>query len=170
MLDSEKDVEHILDAIKENPMVIDQMGFDEVEDLEVLKAEIVDAYPLSDAKVFEEEISEELDAEIEKTVARLRELENEKQSLEEKLEKLKAKKGGKKYKISIPVTAIASVGFDFVLYADEDELKIVKEDLKNGKIDFSFDWQEQNEEVISDTWSEEYELLEVEIKKIVKGV
>ena len=41
----EEEAKRILELVKENPTAIDQLGYDEVEDLEIIESEVVDSFP-----------------------------------------------------------------------------------------------------------------------------
>ncbi len=55
----EEEAKRIIELVKENPIAIDQLGYDDVEDLEIIESEVVDSFP-GNASMFIEEISKKI--------------------------------------------------------------------------------------------------------------
>jgi len=52
-----EEAQRIIEMVRESPLTIDQLGYDDVEDLEIIKSEVVDSYP-SEARVYMESSGE----------------------------------------------------------------------------------------------------------------
>ncbi|WP_456470054.1 hypothetical protein [Caminibacter sp.] len=108
-----------------------------------------------------------MNSKVEKLFKKIENLKNKIKKLEKELEEEKMKVMGKKVKIILPYSCKAEVVGDYVAYFEsEEEAKEVLDAIKNGKMFVGeIDWNIASEEIY-DTWEEDYDFEDAEIKTI----
>jgi len=98
----------------------------------------------------------------------IRELENRQQNLYKKIEKIKAKEYKWCCKVVVPYECSAKTYGEYVAYfEDEDKAKEVVKSIQNDESMYhmDIDWEVANE-VVTDTYDDDFITEEIEIKKI----